>query len=154
MFARQHGTGDEPFRLRHSPAASPCHLEHSTPPQLGNVTRTFSAVSDVILESWKCHCVTLVCVCVYCSRYASRRQPYQSHTDSPSSSSRQCSQSHKLKPLCHTVSVMTSPFGHRRISASMIWFSMAVVLSRVSSNVIVLPLCVCVCVCWSPRRPD
>ena len=59
MFARQHGTGDEPFRLCHSPAASPCHLEHSTPPQLRNVTRTFSAVSDVILETWKCHCVPL-----------------------------------------------------------------------------------------------
>ena len=71
VFARQHGTGDrllrpgasngvfgtgdEPFRLRHSPAASPCHLEHSTPPQLGNVAGAFSAVSDVILEACKCH---------------------------------------------------------------------------------------------------
>ena len=75
MFARQHGsgdrllrpdtsngvfgTGDEPFRLRHSPAASPCHLEHSTPPQLGNVAGAIGAVSDVILESCKRHDVPL-----------------------------------------------------------------------------------------------
>ena len=67
VFARQHGTGDrllrpgasngvfgtgdKPFRVGHSPATSPCYLEHSTPTQLGNVAGALSAVSDVILES-------------------------------------------------------------------------------------------------------
>ena len=75
MFARQHGsgdrllrtsasngvfgTGDKPFRVRHSPAASPCYLEHSTPTRRGNVVGTIGGIADVVLETCKCHDVPL-----------------------------------------------------------------------------------------------
>ena len=67
VFARQHGsgdrllrpgasngvfgTGDEPFRVGHSPAASPCYLQHSAPAQLGNVAGAIGGIADVILET-------------------------------------------------------------------------------------------------------
>ena len=45
------GTGDKPFRVGHSPAASPCYLEHSTPTRRGNVVGAVGGIADVILES-------------------------------------------------------------------------------------------------------
>ena len=67
VFARQHGSGDrllrpgasngvfgtgnKPFRVGHSPAASPCHLEHSTPTRRGNVAGAIGGIADVILET-------------------------------------------------------------------------------------------------------
>ena len=45
------GTGDKPFRVGHSPATSPCYLEHSTPTRRGNVAGAIGGIADVILET-------------------------------------------------------------------------------------------------------
>ena len=55
------GTGNEPFRVGHSPAASECYLEHSTPTRRGNVAGAIGGIADVVLEACKCHCVVLQC---------------------------------------------------------------------------------------------